>query len=114
MMDSKPVNPSGGALKRVLDALPRRPDAYVFHSPRGAALDQPTAREMEPPAPMSELEGLIGQLDESLDKAGYFFPPNRVEATKTTLRTILTKPQWSSREISALRGVIRALGKGRP
>jgi tRNA/rRNA methyltransferase len=32
-----------------------------------------------------------------------------VQATKTTLRTILTKPQWSNREIQALRGVIRAL-----
>jgi tRNA/rRNA methyltransferase len=32
-----------------------------------------------------------------------------VQAPKTTLRTILTKPRWSSREIQALRGVIRKL-----
>jgi tRNA/rRNA methyltransferase len=43
--------------------------------------------------------------------AGYFFPPDRVQATKTTLRTILTKPHWSTREIQALRGVIRALSE---
>ena len=46
--------------------------------------------------------------------AGYFFPPERVQATKTTLRTILTKPGWSSREIQALRGVIRALRESSP
>ncbi len=62
---------------------------------------------------MGELEGLIGQLDSALDDAGYFHPPERVQATRTTLRTILTKPQWSSREIQALRGVIRALAGNR-
>ena len=62
---------------------------------------------------MKELEGLIGQLDDALEEVGYFFPPDRVQATRTTLRTILTKPQWSSREIQALRGVIRALGDNR-
>jgi tRNA/rRNA methyltransferase len=80
---------------------------------RETALSQPTAKEMEPPASMAELEGLIGQLEVSLEEAGYFFPPDRVAATKTTLRTILTKPQWSTREIQALRGVIRALGANR-
>ena len=64
---------------------------------------------------MAELEGLIGQLDGALENVGYFFPPDRTQATKATLRTILTKPRWSSREIQALRGVIRALAepKGR-
>ena len=45
---------------------------------------------------MAELEGLIGQLDEALDDAGYFYPPERTQVTETTLRTILTKPGWSS------------------
>ncbi len=62
---------------------------------------------------MGELEGLIGQLEGALEKAGYFFPPDRVQVTKATLRTILTKPQWSSREVQALRGVIRALSDSR-
>ncbi len=80
---------------------------------RGAELVQPTVKEVEPPAPMAELGGLIGQLDEALEKVGYYFPPDRVQVTKMTLRTILTKPQWSSREIQALRGVVRALSENR-
>jgi tRNA/rRNA methyltransferase len=65
--------------------------------------------EREPRASQDQLEGLIGQLDEALDKAGYFFPPDRVPATRTTIRTILSKGGWSNREIQALRGMVRAL-----
>jgi len=65
--------------------------------------------EPEPRAPHAHLEGLIGHMDEALDEAGYFFPPDRTPATRNTIRTILTKPGWSTREIQALRGMIRAL-----
>jgi len=63
----------------------------------------------EPRATQEELEGLIGQLDEHLAAAGYFHPPDRTQATRNTIRTILTKAGWSGREIKALRGMLRAL-----
>jgi tRNA/rRNA methyltransferase len=103
-----PINPEFGSLNLAQAVI-----LLAYEWSRGAKLAQPPAKEIEPPATMAELEGLIGQLEGSLDQAGYFFPPNRVEATKTTLRTILTKPQWSSREVQALRGVIRALSDHR-
>lgn len=99
-----PINPDFGSLNLAQAVI-----LLAYEWSRGARLIQPTVRELEPPAPMKELEGLIGQLEAELDRAGYFFPPERVQATRTTLRTIFTKPQWSSREIQALRGVIRAL-----
>ena len=40
---------------------------------------------------------------------GYFHPPSRTQATKNTIRTILTKTGWSSREVKAMRGIVRAL-----
>ena len=64
---------------------------------------------LEPIAPHGEVEGLIGQLDEALEAKGYFHPPSRTQATKNTLRTIFTKTGWSSREVKAVRGIIRAL-----
>ena len=103
-----PINPEFGSLNLAQAVI-----LLAYEWSRGAGLIQPTAKESEPPAPMGELEGLIGQLENDLQQAGYFFPPDRVQATKTTLRTILTKPQWSSREIQALRGVIRALSTRR-
>jgi tRNA/rRNA methyltransferase len=60
-------------------------------------------------ATQEQLEGLIGQLDQALDKSGYYFPPDRVPTTRNTMRTILTKAGWSNREVQALRGMIRAL-----
>jgi tRNA/rRNA methyltransferase len=103
-----PINPEFGSLNLAQAVI-----LLAYEWSRGEQLVKPTERETEPPAAMGELEGLIGQLDAALSETGYFFPPDRVQATKTTLRTILTKPQWSSREISALRGVIRALNDSR-
>jgi tRNA/rRNA methyltransferase len=40
---------------------------------------------------------------------GYFHPPSRTQATRNTIRTIFTKPGWSSREVKAVRGILRAL-----
>lgn len=99
-----PVNPDFASLNLAQAVI-----LLAYEWSRGAELAKPTERETEPPATMGELEGLIGQLEAALDEAGYFHPPDRVQATKTTLRTILTKPQWSNREIQALRGVIRKL-----
>ena len=104
-----PINPDFGSLNLAQAVI-----LLAYEWSRGGALFQPTAKEPEPPAAMAELDGLIGQLEGSLQDVGYFFPPDRVEVTKTTLRTILTKPRWSTREVQALRGVVRALVEKRP
>jgi tRNA/rRNA methyltransferase len=72
-------------------------------------LAQPPAKDLEAPAPHGEVEGMIEQLDAELTAKGYFHPPARTQATKNTLRTIFTKTGWSSREVKAVRGIIRAL-----
>jgi tRNA/rRNA methyltransferase len=99
-----PINPEFGSLNLAQAVI-----ILAYEWSRGTKLAQPTVKESEPPAPRADLEGLIGQLDDSLERAGYFFPRDRARATKATIRTILTKPTWSSREVQALRGVIRAL-----
>lgn len=76
------------------------------------ALAVPTEGEgPEARAPHAHLEGLIEQLFGALDGADYFHPPDRIRSTKHTIRTILTKPCWSTREIQALRGIVRALSE---
>jgi tRNA/rRNA methyltransferase len=99
-----PINPDFGSLNLAQAVI-----LLAYEWSRSQELAQPTAREAEPPAAHRELEGMIGQLDAALDAKGYFHPPERTQATRNTLRTILTKPGWSNREIQALRGVIRAL-----
>ena len=101
-----PINPDFGSLNLAQAVI-----LLAYEWSRGADLAQPTLKEAEPPAPMAELDGLIAQLDADLDRVGYFHPPERTPATQATIRTILTKAQWSSREVKALRGMIRALAE---
>ncbi len=42
---------------------------------------------------------------------GYYFPAGRAEATRLTLRNLLTKPGWNHLEVRTLRGVLSALGR---
>ena len=102
-----PINPDFGSLNLAQAVI-----LLAYEWSRTQALVQPTTKDTEPPASHGELEGLIGQLDEALQDKGYFHPPERTQATRNTLRTIFTKPGWSSREVQALRGVIRALSEG--
>jgi tRNA/rRNA methyltransferase len=99
-----PINPSFGSLNLAQAVI-----LLAYEWSKRSALAQPTVKELEPPAPHGELEGLIGQLDAELSAKGYYHPPSRTEATRNTLRTIFTKTGWSSREVKAVRGVIRAL-----
>jgi len=99
-----PINPEFGSLNLAQAVI-----LLAYEWSRRAALAQPPAKELEPVAPHGELDGLIGHLDEELERKGYFHPPSRTQATKNTIRTIFTKTGWSSREVKAVRGIIRAL-----
>ena len=72
-------------------------------------LAQPPARVLEPPAPHGDLDGLIAQLEEALQAKNYYHPAERTRSTQNTIRSIFTKTGWSSREVKAVRGIIRAL-----
>lgn len=99
-----PINPDFGSLNLAQAVI-----LLAYEWSKRGDLAVPTVKELEPPAPRGDVEGLIGQMNEELDRKGYFHPPSRTQATKNTLRTIFTKTGWSSREVKAVRGIIRAL-----
>jgi tRNA/rRNA methyltransferase len=99
-----PINPEFGSLNLAQAVI-----LLAYEWSKHAALAQPPAKEMEPAAPHGELEGLVRQIEGALESKAYFHPPERTQATRNTLRTIFTKAGWSSREVKAVRGVIRAL-----
>ena len=103
-----PINPAFGSLNLAQAVI-----LVAYEWSKGVALAQPTDTDLPQPAPQEELDGMIGQLDQMLDAAGFYFPPDRVPATKRTLRTLLTKPGWSSQEIRTVRGVLSALANPR-
>ncbi|MEH3157956.1 MAG: RNA methyltransferase [Sphingomonas taxi] len=99
-----PINPEFGSLNLAQAVI-----LVAYEWSKGEALAQPSLTDLDPPAPQTELDGMIAQLDTMLERANFFFPPDRVPATKRTLRTLLTKPGWSSQEVRTLRGVLSAL-----
>ena len=99
-----PINPDFASLNLAQAVI-----LLAYEWSKRTALAQPPAKDLEPPASHGELEGLIAQLDDALVEKGYFHPPSRTAATRNTIRTIFTKTGWSSREVKAVRGILRAL-----
>ena len=99
-----PINPEFGSLNLAQAVI-----LVAYEWSKGEALASPPEVALDPPAPQEELEGMIGQLDRMLEAANFFFPPHRVAATRRTLRTLLTKPGWTSQEVRTMRGVLSAL-----
>ena len=99
-----PINPEFGSLNLAQAVI-----LVAYEWSRGEALAQPPEVDLPEPAPQEELDGMIAQLDAMLEEAEFYFPPHRVATTKRTIRTLLTKPAWSSQEVRTLRGVFSAL-----
>jgi tRNA/rRNA methyltransferase len=104
-----PINPAFGSLNLAQAVI-----LIAYEWSKGENLTSPPSMALDPPAPQEELEAMISQLEAMLDKAHYFFPPDRAPVTRRTLRNILTGPGWNAGEIRTLRGVLRALGEGNP
>jgi tRNA/rRNA methyltransferase len=101
-----PINPEFSSLNLAQAVILM---AYEWSKHRQLA--QPTLEEQLPPAPQEQLEGLIAHLEALLEPKDYFRPPARAEATRRTLRGVLTKPGWNHLEVRTLRGVLSALGR---
>jgi tRNA/rRNA methyltransferase len=99
-----PINPEFGSLNLAQAVI-----LCAYEWSKHAQLAQPTVEELLPPAPQEELEGMIAQFEDLLAPRGYFRPPSRAEATRRTLRNMLTKPGWNHLEVRTMRGVLSAL-----
>ncbi|MGN6355985.1 MAG: TrmH family RNA methyltransferase [Novosphingobium sp.] len=99
-----PINPEFGSLNLAQAVI-----LCAYEWSKHVGLEQPTTEDLLPPAPQEELEGMIGQLMEMLEPRNYFFPPARAEATRLTLRNMLTKPGWNHLEVRTMRGVLSTL-----
>ncbi len=104
-----PINPEFGSLNLAQAVI-----LVAYEWSKAESLVQPPVVEIDPPAPQVELDGMIAQLDTMLDQAGYFFPPDRAPVTRRMLRTLLTKPAWTSQEIRTVRGILSTLDRPRP
>ncbi len=65
-----------------------------------------------PPATKDEIIGLQDHLIAALDRAGFFFPPEKADGMRRNLRTMLARPGFTVQEVQTLRGAIKAIENG--
>jgi len=104
-----PINPEFGSLNLAQAVI-----LVAYEWSKGVALASPPEVDMPLPAPQEELDGMIAQLDAMLEESDFFFPPARTPVTRRTLRTLLTKPGWSTQEVRTMRGVLSSLVGKKP
>lgn len=68
---------------------------------------------VEPPAPKEDLIRMFEHLEEELDRAGYFYPPDKTPLMKTNIRNAFIRGDWTTQEVRTFRGAIKALALGR-
>ncbi len=61
------------------------------------------------PAPRAALHSLLDWLEQALDERGFFRPEEKKPKIVDNLRAVLTRPGFSSAEISVLRGALASL-----
>lgn len=82
---------------------------------RQTVLDRPPAifRDLPEPADSAQMIGLFEHLEDELETAGFFHPPEKKPAMVRNLRVALGRARFSDQEARTFRGVITALSKGR-
>jgi tRNA/rRNA methyltransferase len=68
---------------------------------------------VEPPASKDDLIRMFEHLEQELDRAGYFYPPDKTPLMKTNIRNAFIRGNWTTQEVRTFRGAIKALALGR-
>lgn len=68
---------------------------------------------VEPPADKADLIRMFEHLEEELERAGYFHPPDKTPLMKTNIRNAFIRGNWTVQEVRTFRGAIKALALGR-
>jgi len=68
---------------------------------------------VEPPAPKQDLIRMFEHLEDELERAGYFYPPDKTPLMKTNIRNAFIRGDWTVQEVRTFRGAIKALALGR-
>ncbi|MEO1039376.1 MAG: RNA methyltransferase [Pseudomonadota bacterium] len=72
-----------------------------------------TFEPLEGAAPREQLIGLFEHFEAELDRAGFFYPPEKTPLMTQNLRNIFTRAGLTEQEVRTLRGAIKALAVGR-
>ncbi len=116
-----PVNPKFASLNLAQAVLLL---GYAWlRSGEAATLGRVTSRERrisaglhlghDAPAKHEELEGFFAHLEQALDEAGFFHPPERRHVTTRNLRSMFLRLGPTNQEVRTLRGIVATLTRRR-
>ena len=73
----------------------------------------PPAPGLNPAASREALIGMMGHFEDELERAGFFFPPEKKDVMIQNLRNAFTRAGWTEQETRTFRGAVKALAIGR-
>ncbi|SEM88510.1 RNA methyltransferase [Palleronia pelagia] len=104
-----PVNPAFASLNLAQCVL-----LVAYEWRRQADLPPPAAeRAAEPPATALEVERWAEHLNDRLDDAGFFFPPEKAPHMRRSLRNLWSRMPLQKADVQLLHGALRQLVRGR-
>ncbi|MEO0982538.1 MAG: TrmH family RNA methyltransferase [Pseudomonadota bacterium] len=68
---------------------------------------------VDAPASREDLVGMFEHFEDELERAGFFFPPEKTPLMKQNLRNAFIRGQWTTQEVRTFRGAVKALALGR-
>ncbi|MGF1462007.1 MAG: RNA methyltransferase [Maricaulaceae bacterium] len=86
---------------------------YEWRTSQGDAPPTVFAQAQSPPAAKADLFGLYGHLEDELERAGFFHPPEKKPMMVDNLRASLARASLTHQEVQTWRGVVRVLAEGR-
>ena len=68
---------------------------------------------VDTPADRADVIRMLEHFEDELERAGYFFPPEKTALMKDNLHSALVRANWTTQEVRTFRGAIKALAIGR-
>ena len=65
------------------------------------------------PASREDLLRMYAHFEDELERAGYFYPPEKTPVMKQNLRAAFARGDWTLQEVRTFRGAVKALALGR-
>ena len=87
--------------------------AYIWASAEGAPPPDIFQKDIGTIAKREDLIRLFEHLEDELTTAGFFFPPEKRALMSQNIRAPFTRAKLTAQEVKTMRGIIKALAKGR-
>lgn len=87
--------------------------AYIWASAEGAPPPPLFQKDISQIANRDDLVRMFDHLEDELAAAGFFFPPEKRALMSQNIRAPFTRAKLTAQEVQTMRGMIKALAKGR-